>query len=96
MKARPDGSNEARLVDVEAADQGQTFFLANEGIFYRPREMNGEIWFLRFVDGKTRRILKPEKPMASGMSVSPDGHWLPYTQQDGQPGSDLMLVEDFH
>lgn len=30
------------------------------------------------------------------MSISPDGRWLLYTQVDGQPGSDLMLVDDFH
>jgi hypothetical protein len=30
------------------------------------------------------------------VSISPDGHWLLYMQQDGQPGSDLMLVENFH
>ena len=31
----------------------------------------------------------------AGLSVSPDGRWLLYSQVDGAPGSDLMVVENF-
>jgi hypothetical protein len=87
MKAGLDGSNEAKLVDGATAG-AQNFAIAKEGVFYRPREMSGEIWFMSFVDGKTRRILKPDKPLASGMSVSPDGHWLLSTRKwTGNPGT---------
>jgi hypothetical protein len=29
------------------------------------------------------------------LSVSPDGRYAVYTQEDQEPGSDLMLVENF-
>jgi hypothetical protein len=41
------------------------------------------------------RLLKSDKLWHSWIGVSPDRRWLLYTQLDGQPGSDLMLVENF-
>jgi hypothetical protein len=52
--------------------------------------------FLSFSKGTSRQVLKSEKLAGSGLGLSPDGRWLLYTQLDGQPGSDLMLVENFH
>ena len=43
------------------------------------------------------QLLKSDKqPYWSWIGVSPDSRWLLYAQLDGQPGSDLMLVENFH
>jgi hypothetical protein len=44
--------------------------------------------------GNTTTILTLQKETALGMSVSPDGRFLLYSQID-QGGSDLMLVENF-
>jgi hypothetical protein len=40
-------------------------------------------------------IFQPTAGMQLGLTVSPDGRWLLYSQVDGAPGSDLMLVENF-
>jgi hypothetical protein len=84
-----------RIVDVLAMNQPQNFALTEEGIFYRSREI-GSVWFLSLADGKSSRILRADKPLGPGLGVSPDGHWLFYTQQEGQAGNDLMLVDNFH
>jgi hypothetical protein len=40
------------------------------------------------------QIATLEKPFFLGLSVSPDGRWLIYSQLD-QSGSDIMLMENF-
>ena len=55
------------------------------------------IAFYSFSSGEAREVLRPEKDIAPGfvgLSVSPDGKWLLYTQSD-QRGTDIMLVENF-
>jgi hypothetical protein len=51
--------------------------------------------FFSFATGKSRPILAPVKRLGFGMGVSPDGHWLLYSQIDREAGSDLMLVDHF-
>jgi hypothetical protein len=50
---------------------------------------------MSFDTGQIREVMRLEKPPLSGagLSVSPDGRWLLY-QDDDQP-SDIMLVENF-
>ncbi len=96
MKAAPDGSGEIRIVDAMVASSGRNFALTKEGIFYRTSVSDLGVWFLSFGDGKSRRILKTDKPLWAGLNVSPDGHWLLYTQYDRLAGSELMLVENFN
>lgn len=60
----------------------------------RGRRANPDSRFLSFVTGESKTILTIQKPTALGLSVSPDEHWLLYSQVD-QGGSDLMLAENF-
>jgi hypothetical protein len=98
MKAAVDGSGETRVVDG-------VFFgpmaLTRDGIYYIAagpdfRPDLRQVRFLSFSKGTSRQVLKSEKHTGAGLGLSPDGRWLLYTQFDGQPGSDLMLVENFH
>ena len=53
-----------------------------------------ELRYYNFASEISEPILAVQKRTSEGMSVSPDEHWLLYTQVD-QGGSDLMLVENF-
>jgi eukaryotic-like serine/threonine-protein kinase len=70
--------------------------LTDAGLYFVPGESRS-IQFLSFASGKVVPIATFDKPLATdlgGLSVSPDGRWLLYTQAD-QSGSELMLVENF-
>ncbi len=96
MKAALDGSGEIRIVDAVVGGYSQNFVVTRDGIYYVASEPDNSLWFLSLANGKSRRVWKAEKPLHGGISVSPDSRWLLYTQLDGQAGSDLMLVENFH
>ena len=53
------------------------------------------IRFFSFASGHSREIWKLDKVPALGMSVSPDGQWLLFTQRDRDGTGDLMLVDPF-
>jgi len=47
-----------------------------------------------FATREDSQIASPAKPVFGGLSISPDGKYLIYSQR--QEASNLMLVEDFH
>jgi eukaryotic-like serine/threonine-protein kinase len=73
------------------------FALVDQGIYFIPRSewaAGSSIQFFNFATERIRPIGAIEKPVFFGLSVSPDGRWILYSQFD-QGGSDLMLVENF-
>jgi Tol biopolymer transport system component/predicted Ser/Thr protein kinase len=70
------------------------FAVTKDGIYFcRPDPPRYWIEFLSFVTGRTSHIIEAKSGVL-GMSVSPDGRWLLYSQIDDY-ASDLMLVENF-
>jgi hypothetical protein len=82
-----------RVVNGPIADVG--FALTHEGIYYYSRGPHEVLQFFNFATGKSRALLTPDKPPNMGLSVSPDGHWLIYSQMDREAESNLMLVDNF-
>lgn len=72
--------------------------VVSEGIYFAQANPDGgtSVRFLRFGTGKVKAITTINRRFGctGGFSLTPDGHYLLYTQQD-QSGSDLMLVENF-
>jgi Tol biopolymer transport system component/DNA-binding winged helix-turn-helix (wHTH) protein len=68
------------------------------GIYFVPADMPYWICYFDFSARKVRRITDVARDFNSGnggLSVSPDGHWLLYSQVE-EANSDIMLVDNFH
>jgi len=73
------------------------FCVVNEGIYFIPEpgaERKSSIQFLSFATGKVTTVAPMSGPPSEGLSISPDGRSLLFSQVD-EEGSDLMLVENF-
>ena len=96
-----DGGEETLVLDTHKAGYWSAWTVVEQGIYFVTAEQPARpaIEFLSF---KTRRVTevaamtKPFKPWTNpeGLSVSPDGRWILYTQED-RADVDIMLVENF-
>ena len=90
-----EGGEERQIVtDVYRVNYAVT----NKGIYFTPRDQRdgtSSVQFFNFATGAATLIVKVPKPLDLGLTVSPDGRTLLYSQVD-YTGSNLMLVEDFH
>jgi len=75
----------------------RAFSLVNEGIYFIPvqgADRKSSIQFLSFATNQAKTVAPMSGPPIEGLSVSPDGRFLLFSQND-EAGSDLMLVENF-
>jgi len=73
----------------------QSWVIASGGIYFVPAEAPRSIRYLEFSSRRIRTIFEGNKDLSTGVSVSPDGRWILYSQQ-GDTTGDIMLVNDFH
>ena len=86
------GGQESKVLDPVGNRQ---FAVADQGIYFISREAAARtLRFFRFATGETKEIARIGAPTSLGLSVSPDGQSLIYTQVD-QIGGDLILGENF-
>ena len=94
-KISVDGGDETQVLESLVSWDG--FVVVDAGIYFIPTPAAGaassSINFLSFATGKIRSVATTDRP-ADGLTVSPDGRWILYTQLD-QDVSELMLVENF-
>ena len=64
------------------------------GIYFVPADTPRSLCYFDFTTKQIREVLKVEKNFDNGLSVSPDGRWLLYSQVD-EENSDIMLVDHF-
>ncbi len=94
-----EGGEEAPVLDHHQAGLWRSWAVVEQGIYFITAETPARplIEFFGFVTGRVTQVATLERPIPrgiAGISVSPDGRWLLYTQLD-QRGSDIMLMENF-
>ena len=88
-----DGSGETEVLD---GVDFRGFVVTADRIYYLRQEPNGSFAIRRYVisSREDSQIASLAKPVFWGLSISPDGKYLIYSQR--LEASNLMLVEDFH
>ncbi len=76
------------------SDEHQWAVVAS-GIYFVPQTAPRTICFYDFATGHTREIFKTDRELSDGISVSPDGRYMLYSQLD-ENNSNIMLVSNFH
>ena len=97
-KVPVDGGQETQI--IESLASSVDFAVVDRGIYFIPAQssrsnLSSSIQFFSFESGKTIPIATTEKRAAYGLTISPDGRWILYTQHDQSPATELMLVENF-
>jgi Tol biopolymer transport system component len=93
-KVSADGGTESKVAGGTIPSLGMD--VTRDGLYYALRE--GDRWTFQFMDlatGRSRRVRNTDKPPSLGLSASPDGAWVLYTQVDREASGDLMLVDGF-
>jgi Tol biopolymer transport system component len=72
-----------------------TWTLVQRGIYFVPAAAPRSMRYFDFATKQTRTVFELDKDFDGGLSTSPDGRWILYSQVD-QVDSDIMLVEHFH
>jgi Tol biopolymer transport system component len=92
-KSGVDGSGAVQLLEGVV---GRGFTPARDRIYYVHAEKSGGATLRSFAlaSGSSTVIASIQKPLVAGLSLSPDGRYLLYSQLD-QEGSDLMLLDNF-
>jgi Tol biopolymer transport system component/DNA-binding winged helix-turn-helix (wHTH) protein len=76
-------------------DDQSHYTIVPKGIYFVPAEDIKSIRFFDFASGRVHPVLELSKETMNGLSVSPDGRWILYTQVSGE-NADIKLVEHFH
>jgi Tol biopolymer transport system component/DNA-binding winged helix-turn-helix (wHTH) protein len=69
--------------------------LVSDGIYYIPQSAPRTMCFYDFATKQTREIFKTERDTSDGISVSPDGRYMLYSQLD-ENSTNIMLASNFH
>jgi Tol biopolymer transport system component/serine/threonine protein kinase len=95
------GGEETLVLDTHKAGYWSAWTVVEQGIYFLTAEKLARpaIEFFSFTTGRVTEVAalaKPFRPWTNpeGLSVSADGRWIVYTQED-RADMDIMLVENF-
>ena len=86
--------HETPVSEVPAIAENTLWCVAPGGIYFVPANAPKSVHYFDFTTKKIRKIVEIPKDFNDALSVSPDGRWLLYAQQD-EENTDIMLVENF-
>jgi Tol biopolymer transport system component/DNA-binding winged helix-turn-helix (wHTH) protein len=91
---RPDATPR-QVPEMPKISQQDLWALVSNGIYFSPQDIPRSICFYDFATRQTREIFRVEKDLVEGMSISPDGRYMLFSQVD-ESNADIMLVSNFH
>jgi len=92
---RQQGNSESLVAELPPLRFGDDWTVATNGIYFVASSTPTTIQYFDFATRKISALCKVANPFGLGMSVSPDGRFLLFTQVE-PTGSDIMLVDHFH
>ena len=92
LPAQP--GTESKVDGMLRIRMAELWTLSRSGIYFVPAEAPRSLRYFDFATRQIRPIFEVDKDFISGLSVSPDGRWLLYSQE-GDVNSDIMLVDHF-
>jgi Tol biopolymer transport system component/DNA-binding winged helix-turn-helix (wHTH) protein len=86
---------ESSLVGMPAIASERLWAVVRDGIYFVPDAAPRTVAYFDFATERVRDIFKIDKDFDQGLSVSPDGRYILFSQVD-EENSDILLVEQFH
>ena len=93
LPAQPD--TVSKVDGMPLIRSAEVWTLSRAGIYFVPDEAPRSLRYFDFATRHVRPIFEADKDFSSGLSVSPDGRWIIYSQGSDVNG-DIMLVDHFH
>jgi Tol biopolymer transport system component/DNA-binding winged helix-turn-helix (wHTH) protein len=85
---------ESEVEGLPRLSDSRLWTLSPGGIYFVPADAPRSLRYFDFASKQIRSIFESDKDFVGGLSVSPDGRWLLYSQR-GDVNSDIMLVDNF-
>jgi len=82
------------LDDLPPVNNWNAWTTVHGGIYFVPVGLPDSLRYYDFASREIRDVLKLQKDFSDGLSISPDGRYLLYSQVDDL-NSDIMLVENY-
>jgi Tol biopolymer transport system component/DNA-binding winged helix-turn-helix (wHTH) protein len=87
--------SESQVDGLPSLSNYSLWTLSPGGIYFVPAEAPRSVRYFDFATRQIRPIFEVEKDFFRGLSLSPDGRWIIYSQI-GDASGDIMLVDHFH
>jgi Tol biopolymer transport system component/DNA-binding winged helix-turn-helix (wHTH) protein len=97
MLTAPTGGTNVEAAHVAGMPRlayGSPWTVVANGIYFVPLDTARSLWFYDFETKKTREVFHIARNFSEGISLSPDGRYLIYSQID-ENNSDIMLARNF-
>ena len=83
-----------KVSQMPKIDDQYEWAVVAEGIYFSRQDDPRSISFYDFATKHTREVFRVDKDLAAGMSISPDGRYMLYSQVD-ESNAGIMLVSNF-
>ena len=93
LPAQPD--TESKVDGMPRIRKAELWTLSRAGIYFVPADAPRSVRYFDFATRQVRPVFEVDKDFGGGLSVSPDGRWILYSQE-GDVNSDIMLVDHSH